>query len=218
MFQVKYDMNTGKLIERMINRIKRFLIIFYALIISMGVYSQNNIYLERNKHMENPVIQNMMTRTSIRKFKDTPVEKEKIEAILRAGMAAPSAVNKQPWHFVVVTDKNILGKIEQYPSPLAIVVCGDMNKLVPMGKEWWITDTSLASENMLLAAHALGLGSIWTALYPLQDYMMNASAMLQLPENITPLNVLIFGYPDQKPQPKNKWNPENVSYNTYGNR
>jgi len=168
--------------------------------------------------MENSVIENMMTRTSVRKFKSTPVEKEKIEAILHAGMAAPSAVNKQPWHFMVVTDPNILDKIEQYRSPLAIVVCGDMNKLVSMGKEWWIIDASLASENMLLAAHSLGLGSIWTALYPLQDYMLNASAMLHLPDNIVPLNVLIFGYPDLNPQPKNKWNPDNVSYNTYGNK
>jgi nitroreductase len=173
---------------------------------------------ERNRYMENPVIENIMTRTSIRKFKDTPVEKDKIDAILHAGMAAPSAVNSQPWHFVVVTDPHILSKIAQYRSPLAIVVCGDMHKFVSMGKEWWIADTSLASENMLLAAHALGLGGIWTALYPLQEYMMNASVMLHLPDNLIPLNVLIFGYADQNPQPKNKWNPDNVSYNTYGNK
>ena len=168
--------------------------------------------------MENTVIENILTRTSVRKFKDTAVEKEKIETILRAGMAAPSAVNKQPWHFVVVTDREILDKIAQYRSPIAIVVCGDMNKLVPMGKEWWITDTSLASENMLLAAHALGLGSIWTALYPLQDYMKSASMLLNLPDNIAPLNVLIFGYSDQNTLPKDKWNPDNVSYNSYGNK
>jgi nitroreductase len=87
-----------------------------------------------------------------------------------------------------------------------------------MGKEWWITDISLASENMLLAAHALGLGSIWTALYPLQDYMKSASKLLNLPDNIVPLNVLIFGYSDQNTLPKDKWNPENVSYNSYGNK
>lgn len=156
----------------------------------------------------------MMTRVSVRRFTDQPIGDEIIETILRAGMAAPSAVNKQPWHFVVVTDPKKLAEIEQYQSPLAIVVCGDMNCLIPQGKEWWITDTALASENILLAAHALGLGSIWTALYPLQEYMERTSRVLNLPENLIPLNVLILGCSAENPQPKNKWNPDKITYIT----
>lgn len=158
------------------------------------------------------VIDNMMTRASVRKFLEQAVEPEKIETMLRAGMAAPSAVNKQPWHFYVVTDRAKLDVIQQYKSPLAIVVCGDLNCTIPMGKEWWITDTSMASENILLAAHEIGLGGIWTALYPVQDLMDKTRNILELPENLVPLNVLILGYPDEKPEVKDKWNPDKVTY------
>jgi nitroreductase len=164
--------------------------------------------------MENAVIESIMTRTSVRKFTNQPVETEKVEAILRAGMAAPSAVNKQPWHFVVVTAAEKLDVIEQYRSPVAIVVCGDMNDVAAMAPEWWVTDTSLASENILLAAHALGLGGIWTALYPLEEYMDRASGMLGLAANLVPLNVICLGYPAESPSPKDKWNPEKVAYVT----
>jgi len=155
-----------------------------------------------------------MTRVSVRKFTDQPVEKEKIETILRAGMAAPSAVNSQPWHFAVVTDRKKLDAIEQYPSPLAIVVCGDMDHTVPQGREWWISDTSLASENILLAAHALGLGGIWTALYPLKEYMNRAARVLDLPDHLIPLNVIILGYAAENPEPKDKWDSGKITYIT----
>lgn len=164
--------------------------------------------------MENKIIENILTRVSIRQFTDRPVEPEKIETILRAGMAAPSAINKQPWHFVVVTDRKKLDAVEQYPSPLCIVVCGDMNHVAPQGREWWLTDASLASENILLAAHALGLGGIWTALYPLKEYMDRAGNVLNLPKHLIPLNAIVLGYPAENPQPKNKWNPEKITYIT----
>ena len=96
--------------------------------------------------MENSVLENMMTRASVRKFKNQPVEKEKIDALLHAAMSAPSAVNKQPWHFVVVTSSSVQENINQYRSPLSIVVCWDMEKTVQMGKEWIFRDGLLASE------------------------------------------------------------------------
>jgi nitroreductase len=164
--------------------------------------------------MENNIIECMETRVSVRRFTDQPVEAGKVETILRAGMAAPTAANTQPWHFMVVTDSKKLHEIEQYRSPLAIVVCGDMDKTMDMGREWWITDTSAASENILLAAHALGLGGIWTALFPLEEYMDRARSVLDLPENLVPLNVIILGYPGEEPQPKNKWDPEKITYVT----
>lgn len=164
--------------------------------------------------MENLAIENIMTRASVRKFTSQPVEDEKIETILRAAMAAPSAVNRQPWQFVVVTAAERLDVIEQYRSPVAIVVCGNMDELAPMGPEWWITDTSLASENILLAAHALGLGGIWTALYPLKEYMDRTSTTLELPRNLVPLNVICLGYPAENPRPKDKWNLEKITYIT----
>lgn len=162
--------------------------------------------------MENKVLENMMTRASVRKFTSQAVEKEKVEALLKAAMTAPTAVNSQPWHFVVITAKDKLEQISQYNAPLSIVVCGDKNHFVQMGPEWWITDCSMASDNMLLAAHSMGLGGIWTALYPLKQYMDRAATVLGLSENLIALNLINIGYPAENPKPINKWNPDKITY------
>ena len=162
--------------------------------------------------MENKVIENMMTRASVRKFTDQAGEEEKIEAMLRAAMTAPTAVNSQPWHFVVVTDQDKLEQISQYNAPLSIVVCGDRNHFVQMGPEWWITDCSMASDNILLAANSMNLGGIWTALYPLKQYMDRAGTVLGLPDHLIPLNLINIGYPAENPKPKNKWNEDKITY------
>ncbi len=183
----------------------------------------------RNESNENSkaMLETILTRTSIRKYTDQPVEKEKIEAMLRAGMAAPSAVNKQPWHFVVVTDKEKLaGLATANPNagmaakaPLAIVVCGDMTKaLEGGGRAFWIQDCSAATENILLAAHAQGLGAVWTGTYPNEERVAAASEVLKLPEYIIPLCTIVIGHPAENPTPKDKWNPENVSYNVFGGK
>ncbi|MBR0036330.1 MAG: nitroreductase family protein [Bacteroidales bacterium] len=167
----------------------------------------------------------IMTRTSIRQYTDQPVEMEKVEAMLRAGMAAPTAMNAQPWHFVVINDKakleelaaaNPRGKMLQ-SAPLAIVVCGDMSKTREgKAREFWIQDCSAATENILLAAHAQGLGAVWTALHPMDERIAPVCEALKLPESFIPLCTIIIGYPAEQPQPKDKWKPENVSYNEFG--
>ena len=170
------------------------------------------------------VIENIMTRTSIRAFMDTPVEEAKVEQILRAGMAAPSAVNKQPWAFVVVTGRENLDRLsEAHPyarmlktAQVAIVVCGDMTKaLEGAGRDYWIQDASAVTENILLAAHGLGLGAVWTGVYPVSERVATISEALELPSYIIPLNVIPMGYPDESPEPKDKWKPENVHYNKW---
>lgn len=167
----------------------------------------------------------IMTRTSIRSFTDQVVAPETIETLLRAGMAAPTAVNAQPWHFVVVNDRAKLDELAGngrqskmlQESTLAIVVCGNMDKAMQgPGQAFWIQDCSAATENILLAAHALGLGAVWTGCYPIEERMATVSQVLGLPENIVPLSVIVMGYPAETPQPKDKWKPENVSYNEYG--
>lgn len=169
-------------------------------------------------------IETIMTRTSIRSFTDRAVSADTIEMLLRAGMAAPTAVNKQPWHFVVVNDRAKLdelggnGRQSQMwkESPLAIVVCGDMEKAVEgPAQAFWIQDCSAATENILLAAHALGLGAVWTGCYPMEERIANVSHVLNLPENIIPLCVIVMGYPNESPAPKDKWKPENVTYNAF---
>jgi len=171
------------------------------------------------------VINNIMTRTSVRKYTQETVSKENIKTMLRAGMAAPTAVNKQPWHFVVVTDREQLNALAAAnrgsgmaaKAPLAIVVCGDMEKVLPgTGRGFWIQDCSAATENILLAAHALGLGAVWTGLYPNEERANAIREILKAPEHIVPLCTIVIGHPQEQPQPKDKWKPENVSYNKFG--
>ena len=173
------------------------------------------------------IIENIMTRTSIRQYTDQTISADTIETLLRAGMAAPTAVNKQPWHFVAITSKDIMKDLARTnpnaqmleQAPLTIVVCGDMQKaLEGEGRQLWIQDCSAATENILLAAHALGLGAVWTALYPRDDRAKGAIEVLKLPEYIVPLCAIIIGYPAELPEPKDKWKPENVSYNEFGGK
>ena len=170
------------------------------------------------------VLETIMTRTSIRAYSDRPVEDEKIEAVLRAGMAAPTAVNKQPWAFVVVRSREALDRLQEAnpysrmlaSAQLAIVVCGDMTKAIegPM-QSFWIQDASAATENILLAAHALGLGAVWTGVYPHPERAAAVSEVLGLPSYAVPLCVIPMGYPAESPEPKDKWNPENVHYDRW---
>ena len=170
------------------------------------------------------IIENIMTRTSIRQFTDQTISADTIETLLRAGMAAPTAVNKQPWHFVAVTNKDKLKEmainnpnarmLEQ--APLTIVVCGDMQKaLEGEARALWVQDCSAATENILLAAHGLGLGAVWTALYLRDERAKSAIEALKLPDHIVPLCAIIIGHPAE---PKDKWLPENVSYNEFGGK
>ena len=167
------------------------------------------------------VLDNIHARKSVRSYTDEPVTPEQVETLLRAAMAAPTAVNKQPWHFVVVTDKQKIAQLggDRFgKAPLAIVVCGDMEKaLEGPGHDFWIQDVSAATENLLLAAHALGLGAVWTGGYPRMERCANIAAAIGTPEYIIPLCVVYVGYPDEQPEPKQKFKTENVSWNAYGN-
>ncbi len=171
------------------------------------------------------VMENILTRSSVRDYLDKDVENEKIETMLRAAMAAPTAGNKQPWSFVVIRDKETLKNISDNirtmkmaeKAPLAIVVCGDMNKTFPGdGLDYWIEDTSAATENLLLAAHSLGLGAVWCGIYPMMERVKFLKELLQLPETIVPLNVIPVGYPKGEATPKDKWKPEQIHYEVWG--
>ena len=168
------------------------------------------------------VLQNIMSRTSVRKFKQQAVEDAKIEALLRAGMASPTSGDMQPWHFVVLKDKK---DIERYAAsnkyhaedikktPLFIFVCADTTRMTEgQGKELWVQDLSAASENILLAAHAMGLGACWTTIYPIQKKVNGISRTLKLPGNLIPLNGIIIGYPDEPLQPKDKWDEKKITF------
>ena len=147
----------------------------------------------------------IMTRKSVRKFIDKEIEDEKIKTMLSAAMAAPSAVNKQPWDFIIVNDRKLLDKLGDempyakmlYQAKLAIIVCGNLDKsLDGYEQEFWIQDCSNASMNILLAAHAQGLGAVWTAVYNDESRIEKVRNILELPDKIIPLNIIPIGYPE----------------------
>jgi len=166
------------------------------------------------------VFETIRSRTSIRKFDPSKaVSDEAIEKILKAGMCAPSAMNKQPWELVVVRDSaqlKALGDALPYSrigngAQAAIAVCGNLDNGLPgRSKEYWIHDCSAVSMNILLAAKALGLGAVWTGVYPGEERMAIVRNILAIPDGYEPLNLIPIGYPAENPAPKNKWNPAKV--------
>lgn len=173
---------------------------------------------------ENATIHDIMTRSSVRSYTDRPVDEATLDTILRCAMAAPTAVNKQPWRFVVINERAMLDTISvrfksmgmAAQAPVAVVLCGDMESaLEGEGREYWVQDVSAATENLLLAAHALGLGAVWCGIYPISERVKEFSEMLELPENIIPMACVCIGYPSGDPTPKDKWKPENIHYNRW---
>lgn len=177
---------------------------------------------QKDENVTTP-IENIMTRTSIRAFTPEKLTDAEIETLLRAGMAAPTAVNKQPWDFVVVDDPALLDSLQAALSkaPITrancqqvIVVCGNMQKaLEGDAQAYWIQDCSAATQNILLAAHAMGLGAVWCGVLPIKERIEVVSAVLKLPSFVRPLCVIPVGHPAEAPQPKDKWKPENVHRN-----
>ena len=151
-------------------------------------------------------IDDIMTRTSVRVYDDKDVSDTIVRILLKAAMAAPTAVNKQPWAFVVVRDSATIHKLGANPRPngqkspiydakLVIAVCGDMS--LTLEGDWrpfWVQDTSAASENLLLAAHALGLGAVWTGVYPIQERVQMVRETLNLPSNFDVNDLSKFAY------------------------
>ncbi len=176
------------------------------------------------KVMENEAIQNIMTRVSVRAFTGEKISEAQLDTLLRAAMAAPSAINKQPWAFIVVTDEAkiaALGEALPYSRcgnkpAVAIIPCGDLSKAIPGEMaDFWINDVSAATENLLLAAHAMGLGAVWTGLHPDMNRAKMVQNMLGLPEHIIPLCIVPVGVPAEQPEVKDKFKPENIHYNAW---
>ena len=163
----------------------------------------------------------LMTRRSIRKYEDRPVPPELVEEILRAAMAAPTAGNGQPWEFVVITDRKLMAELAEIhengsmikDAPLGILVCGNLDRDVYQG--FWVQDCSAAIENLLLAAHALGLGAVWTAVYPLGDRPAVFAQKLHLPEQVVPLALIPIGWPGETLPPEDRYDPAKVHRNVW---
>lgn len=169
-------------------------------------------------------LENIMTRVSVRQFTGEKISDEQIDILLRAAMAAPSAINKQPWAFIVVTDEALMAKLgEALPysrcsnkPACAFIPCGDLSKAIEGEMAaFWINDVSAATENLLLAAHAMGLGAVWTGLHPDMNRATMVQQMLGLPEQIIPLCVVPVGVPAEQPEVKDKYKQENIHFNKW---
>ena len=169
--------------------------------------------------MGNTSLQTIMTRTSVRAFLDRTVSDETIELLLKAAMAAPSAKNSQPWAFIVVKNRELLEKLgASLPNakmtataPAAVVICGTLDKALPgEAREYWIQDAAAATENFLLAVHALGLGAVWTGVHPISERIRIIREALHLPEGVEPFCLIPFGYPAVPASVKDKWDPSVV--------
>lgn len=167
---------------------------------------------------EHCVLENIFVRESVRKYLSRPVEKEKLELLLKAGMSAPSGKDIRPWEFMVVDDRPELDSLAAalpYAKMLggaaaAIVVCGDAER-----SSYWYLDCSAAAENILLAAEGLGLGAVWTAAYPYPERMEAVRKYTGIPDRIMPLCVIPVGYPAARRGPKDKWDEGRIHYNRW---
>ena len=163
----------------------------------------------------------ILTRRSIRQYTTKPVPDEFVTDLLKAGMSAPSAGNQQPWHFMVINDRNILNAIPQFhpyssmlkEASLAILVCGDEKLEYHQG--YWIQDCSAATENILIAAHALGLGAVWLGIYPREERVSGMRNLLALPAHVMPLSLISIGYPAEQKPPADRFDRKKIHYNRW---
>lgn len=184
--------------------------------------SENN-EKSMSENQINPAIENIMTRMSVRSYTDRQVSTDTVEVLLRAAMAAPTAVNKQPWHFFVVRDEKLrnaiadsleYGKHALREASVAIVVAGDSTRFLE-GEEasgFWVEDCSAAAENLLLAAHSMGLGAVWCGVYPISERVNMLRKILGAGDNIVPMCIIPVGYPSGENTPKDKWDTAKVTY------
>ena len=163
----------------------------------------------------------ILSRRSIRKYKETNISDDIIEELLKAGMAAPSAGNEKPWEFIILRNKEVMKKItEVHPyskmllnTAVAIVVCGDESK--EKFKGFWVQDCSAATENILIAVQEKGLGAVWLGVYPMTDRVNAIKEVLNLPDSVIPLSIIPVGYPDEERKPEDRFNKERIHYDKW---
>jgi nitroreductase len=166
-------------------------------------------------------LETILTRRSVRAYEAKPVPEDIIEKLLKAGMYAPSARNIQPWEFIVIKDSDVKKKVSKIgpywgmlvSAPLGIMVVANLSLCGP--SEMYVQDCSAVTENILLAAHAMGLGGVWLGLYSNEERMREVTELFNLPENIVPISMISIGYPAETIRPHTGFNWEKVHYDKY---
>lgn len=167
----------------------------------------------------NPVFSAILSRKSSRQYKNEPMDNATLTLILRAGMAAPSARNLQPWQFVAINERKLLDFLADgleygkmlYQAPAALVVCGDLT----VKSDYWQQDCGAVTQNILLAAESLGFGSVWLGVYPRPERVAFVRTALHIPENLIPMNVIALGKTGNDEPAKDKFKPERIHWNKY---
>lgn len=166
------------------------------------------------------------TRRSIRQYKDEALSDDILRELLEAGMSGPTGGNNKPWQFIIINDPEILQEIPNVHSgapftpdaPLAILVCGDLEKYPGIMEKYldvWVIDCSIAAQNILLAAHGRGLGAFWTGAYPMEERVNGLKILLELPNYIMPLALLVIGYPAEQLLVEDRYDVSRVHYNKF---
>ena len=166
--------------------------------------------------MRETFVQTILARRSIRKYTDNPVSEADTKTLLEAAMAAPSASNRKPWAFIVVTKRETLDALAEahphgkmlFEATLCIAVCGDLTEM----ERYWVQDCSAATENLLLAATALDLGAVWLGVYPREERVTAVQEVLSIPEHITPLNLISIGHPAEEKEARTQYDESCVHY------
>lgn len=163
----------------------------------------------------------LKTRRSIRAFTPRPVSLDVVRELVRAAMHAPSAGNEQPWHFLILTERELLDRIPDFhpyagmvsEAPVAILVCGDTRQERHPGM--WVQDCAAATQNLLLAAHAKGLGAVWVGIHPREDRIDPIRRLIALPEAIVPFALVPVGHPAETPEQEDRFRPERIHLNVW---
>ncbi len=161
-------------------------------------------------------IEAILSRRSIRKYRDDPIPDLVVNETLRAAMSAPSAGNEQPWHFVVIRNRETLDRIpDVHPhaqmlkeAPVAILICGDPG--LEKHKGFWVQDCSAATENLLIAARSKGLGAVWLGIYPREDRVEGLRRMLDIPKSVIPFSLVPLGHPAEEKPKEDRFNIDRI--------
>jgi len=193
---------------------KRTIIMLSTLATLFGI---NGCTQKSEDNNRNFAIENIMDRRSVREFTSEPISTDTLDILVRAAMAAPTGLDKRPWEFIVLDNKDDVYKFYEATgndrfktAPAAIIICGNTKE-----SSLWYIDCACAAENLLLASHSMGLGSVFTAAFPIEERMKPITEFFSLPEEIIPICAIPVGHPLHDSHPKNKYNPNKIHHNVW---